>query len=634
MVGDWSADVGEVIAVSARLRGLLREGRVSQAREMLSSLCREKQAAVVAVDADPEEILSLTGMDEAGRPGYLAEVVDRLPSSLLTELLVPRDAKWDRFNTGLLASMSEGTFRRTVADTLDPVYFHGRRGAVSWEWLEIVAALQDVDRIASLLQSVDEEVLEDALIPHIDRFAMDEVVFPGGLRFQNRLRIGRGSDAAGDGRPGKGGGDSRSPRRRPGAACPRHPQRLGTGRGDAAVTRLAHPDLNALLRDRSCFAAGAIELGLRFGRLPGGFADTLAAFLRLRSLEFAGRHRTGISIGREGIRGGIEHAFTCFDLGLEQESGADVEHAVELLADPDLPGLCRKGYETACRRLREMRRESEALGRLPRSELLPEFAARLQTWKRITPETFGRTRRGSIRAGTTPSSRKPRPARFVCSLPKTALQSAKVAGIWPGSDSGGWLPLSVRGNPHGPDSVAANSASCTLPGGRCCRVAAPGGGEIGAPATLPGSHRFLLREVEAVIGLGAASGDGFAAAVRGRPDTGVETGSGIGSRTSRAMLLHRTDGPKHEASTCRGPRRVARLDKWTGGERALGIHPRSFARLCRQHGIPSTSAGEGPGPTAAAAETIPAGRMPRSGWRRKSGPTSSATFRASGRPAP
>ena len=192
VIGDWSADVGEVVAVSARLRGLLREGRVSQAREMLSSLCREEQAAVVAVDADPEEILSLTGMDEAGRPGYLAEVVDRLPSSLLTELLVPRDAKWDRFNTGLLASMSERTFRRTVADTLDPVYFHGRRGAVSWEWLEIVAALQDVDRIASLLQSVDEEVLEDALIPHIDRFAMNETIFPGVSAFRTISESGGG----------------------------------------------------------------------------------------------------------------------------------------------------------------------------------------------------------------------------------------------------------------------------------------------------------------------------------------------------------------------------------------------------------------------------------------------------------
>ena len=192
VVGDWSADVGEVVAVSARLRGLLGDGRLSQARKMLRSLSREELVAVVAVDADPEEILSLTAMDEEGRPGYLAEVVDRLPSSLLTELLVPRDAKWGRFNTGLLAAMSEATFRRTVADTLDPVYFHGNRGAVSWEWLEIVAALPDVDRIASLLESVDEEVLEDALLRHVDRFAMNETVYPGVSAFRTVSESGGG----------------------------------------------------------------------------------------------------------------------------------------------------------------------------------------------------------------------------------------------------------------------------------------------------------------------------------------------------------------------------------------------------------------------------------------------------------
>ena len=296
------------------------------------------------------------------------------------------------------------------------------------------------------------------------------------------------------------------------------------------MTRLAHPDLNALLRDRSCFAAGAIELGLRFGRLPGGFADTLAAFLRLRSLEFAGRHRTGISIGREGIRGGIEHAFTCFDLGLEQESGADVEHAVELLADPDLPGLCRKGYETACRRLREMRRESEALGRLPRSELLPEFAARLQTWKRITPETFdaagmdGRAVTVDPRGDYALFEETAARLRFVCSLPKTALQSAESQGL------AGFEPILRR-------LVAAVAMSSeTLDMDRTAlrrfrRLQFSGGEMLAGPRLrveaeirahlerhVPGSHRFLLREVEEIIAeLGAASGDEerFAAAVRG-----------------------------------------------------------------------------------------------------------------------
>ena len=296
------------------------------------------------------------------------------------------------------------------------------------------------------------------------------------------------------------------------------------------MTRLARPDLNSLLRDRSCFAAGAIELGLRFGRLPEGFADTLAAFLRLRSLEFAGRHRTGISIGREGIRGGIEHAFTCFDLGLEQESGADVERAVELLADPDLPALCRKGYETAFQRLREMRRESEALGRLPRSALLPEFAARLETWKRITPETFdaagmdGRAVAVDPRGDYALFEETAARLRFVCSLPKTALQSAESQGL------AGFDPVLRR-------LVAAVAMSSeTLDMDRTAlrrfRRLHFSGGEMLAGSRLrveaeirahlerhvPGSHRFLLREVEAIIDeLGAASGDGerFAAAVRG-----------------------------------------------------------------------------------------------------------------------
>ena len=296
------------------------------------------------------------------------------------------------------------------------------------------------------------------------------------------------------------------------------------------MTQLAHPDLNTLLRDRSCFAARAIELGLRFGRLHGGFADTLAAFLRLRSLEYAARHRTGISIGREGVRGGIEHAFTCFDLGLEQESGADVEGAVELLADPDLPALCRKGYGTACQRLREMRRESEALGRLPRSALLPEFAARLETWKRITPETFDAAGmdggsvavdpRGDYALFEETAAR----LRFVCSLPPAALQSAESQG------PAGFEPILRR--LVAAVAMAAETLDMDRTALRRFRRLHFSGGEMLAGSRLrverkigahlerhvPGARRFLPREVEAIIAeFEAASGDEerFAAAVRG-----------------------------------------------------------------------------------------------------------------------
>ena len=296
------------------------------------------------------------------------------------------------------------------------------------------------------------------------------------------------------------------------------------------MTQLAHPDLDALLGDRSCFAARAIELGLRFGRLPEGFADTLAAFLRLRSLEFAARHRTGISIGREGIRGGIEHAFTCFDLGLEQESGAGVERAVELLANPDLPALCRKGYETAFQRLREMRRESESLHRHPLAALLPEFAARLETWKRITPETFdaagmdGRSAAVDPRGDYALFEETAARMRFVCSLPKRALQSAESKGL------AGFEPILRRLVA----AVAMSAETLDMDGTalrRFRRLHFSGGEmlagsrlrverEIGAQIErhVPGARGFLQREVDAVIAeLGAASGDEerFAAAVRG-----------------------------------------------------------------------------------------------------------------------
>ena len=295
------------------------------------------------------------------------------------------------------------------------------------------------------------------------------------------------------------------------------------------MTQLAHPDLNALLRDRTCFAARAIELGWRFGRLPAGFASTLVAFLRLRSMEFAGRHRTGISLGREGIRSGIEHAFTCFDLGLEQESGADVERAVELLAEPDFPGLCRKGYEAAFQRMREMRRESEALCRLPHWELLPEFAARLETWKRITPETFVSSDVDGCAVGVDPRvdyalfEETAARLRFVCSLPQTALKSAQAEGL------AGFDPILRR--LVAAVAMSAETLEMDRAGLRDFRKRHFAGGEMLTESRLrveretgahlesnaPGARGFLLREVAEIIDdLGAASGDEerFATAVR------------------------------------------------------------------------------------------------------------------------
>ena len=80
VLGEWSGDLEELIAKNVSLRQMLREGRADEARALLKAQAVEEQAALVAIDENPEEVLSLTGMDAQGRPGYLPAVVDKLPS--------------------------------------------------------------------------------------------------------------------------------------------------------------------------------------------------------------------------------------------------------------------------------------------------------------------------------------------------------------------------------------------------------------------------------------------------------------------------------------------------------------------------------------------------------------------------
>ncbi|MBT7863315.1 MAG: hypothetical protein HN712_23565 [Gemmatimonadetes bacterium] len=180
-LGNWQADLNEVIATSLELRDLIRQARTQEAAQLLKCRCAEEQAALVALDAQPEEILSLTAMDESGQPGYARDVVDHIPSVVLTELVAPVDARMIRFNNVLLQTMSPATLHRAIDETLSPVQYHGYRGAISWEWLEAVASLSDANRIAELLLAIDETVLEEALIPRIDDLQLHELFSGNGV---------------------------------------------------------------------------------------------------------------------------------------------------------------------------------------------------------------------------------------------------------------------------------------------------------------------------------------------------------------------------------------------------------------------------------------------------------------------
>jgi len=172
VVGAWSGGFMEVATQSGEMRTLLREGKKEEAKALVQALPVEAQAALVVVDEDPEEALSITGMDGMGNPGYHTQVVSLLPTELLTGLIA-YDGEEKRFNTRLIQAMSPSAFSRTVAETLDPVDNAEARAAVTWEWLEALAELLDVNKRAELLRSVEPELLEEALITRIHHFNLN-----------------------------------------------------------------------------------------------------------------------------------------------------------------------------------------------------------------------------------------------------------------------------------------------------------------------------------------------------------------------------------------------------------------------------------------------------------------------------
>jgi len=174
VTGSWSAGFMELATQSSQMRDLLREGKKEDARALVQTMPIEAQAALVVLDEDPEEALSITGMDEDGKPGYSTDVVAHLPTEMLTGLIA-YDPERQGFNTHLIRAMAPGTFRRTVEETLDPMDNAEARSKVSFEWLRALAEMEDANKCAELLRSVDPDLLEEALIPHVKNMRMNDV---------------------------------------------------------------------------------------------------------------------------------------------------------------------------------------------------------------------------------------------------------------------------------------------------------------------------------------------------------------------------------------------------------------------------------------------------------------------------
>lgn len=173
VAGTWSGGFMEVATQNGQMRMFLREGKKEEARALVQALPKEAQAALVVLDENPEEALSITGMDASGKPNYSVEVVSLLPTEMLAGL-VSYDPDEKRFNTHLIRAMTPSTFRRIVAETLAPMDNTVARAAVTWEWLEALATLEDANKRGDLLRGVDPELLEEALVTKVQQFDMNK----------------------------------------------------------------------------------------------------------------------------------------------------------------------------------------------------------------------------------------------------------------------------------------------------------------------------------------------------------------------------------------------------------------------------------------------------------------------------
>lgn len=183
VAGSWSSSLMDVVGKGGEMRTLLRSGKRDEARSLVQALPEEAQAALVTFGENPEEALSLTGMDASGKPAYRADVVGFLPSELLATL-VAYQTEEKKFNDRLIRAMTPEAFRRTLEETLEPVDNKAQRNAILWEWLEAVAAMDDANHRALLIRSVDASFLMEALTDKVGALDLNRPIGDGVSAFR------------------------------------------------------------------------------------------------------------------------------------------------------------------------------------------------------------------------------------------------------------------------------------------------------------------------------------------------------------------------------------------------------------------------------------------------------------------
>ena len=187
------------------------------------------------------------------------------------------------------------------------------------------------------------------------------------------------------------------------------------------MSRLARVDLNQVPLDHNSFIGQVVAAGLEYEQLPPRFMDSLQAYLRIRGLGFAQRNRTGIALGRDQLRQGMEQGLACMDLALEEESGGDLNAAVAKLVGDSFDALYKQGWERAFQRLKEMRQQARALVGCPELGFWPGLQPKVAALAKLVPETWTGPSAIDLRADGQMLQELTGKVAFVRSLPQPSV---------------------------------------------------------------------------------------------------------------------------------------------------------------------------------------------------------------------
>ncbi len=187
------------------------------------------------------------------------------------------------------------------------------------------------------------------------------------------------------------------------------------------MSRLARVDLNQVPLDHNSFIGQVVAAGLEYEQLSPRFMDSLRAYLRIRGLGFAQRNRTGIALGRDQLRQGMEQGLACMDLALEEVSGGDLNAAVTKLASDSFDALYKQGWERACQRLEEMREQARALVGCPELGFWPDRQPKVAALAKLVPETWTGPSAIDLRADGRMLQELTGKVAFVRSLPQPSV---------------------------------------------------------------------------------------------------------------------------------------------------------------------------------------------------------------------